>query len=207
MVLFHSPWIEVTFFFMELSRIQPGQALSIMTLHYACGDLSTPNLCFPSCHLNGKLGFLLFSKNPWIICRELCTLKLLVSTWLLTDTGTDSVSSSLALRTNFSDFFFSFHSSSTVKALGSVSKPTTLSSEGFFQLWCSSIEQTLEFSIRQFSLEVNNYCGFCLPAVLAPKANAFVQGLRKLPIIHDEVYAQQTSLYDYYGSENTLVLP
>ncbi|XP_073339369.1 60 kDa lysophospholipase isoform X1 [Pagrus major] len=43
--------------------------------------------------------------------------------------------------------------------------------------------------------------------VLAPKANAFVQSLRKLPIIHDEMYAQQTCLYDYYGSENTLVLP
>ncbi|XP_022045065.1 60 kDa lysophospholipase isoform X2 [Acanthochromis polyacanthus] len=42
--------------------------------------------------------------------------------------------------------------------------------------------------------------------VLAPKANAFVEGLRKLPILHDEVYAQQTGLYDYYG-ENTLVLP
>ncbi|XP_059209548.1 60 kDa lysophospholipase isoform X2 [Centropristis striata] len=43
--------------------------------------------------------------------------------------------------------------------------------------------------------------------VLAPKANAFVQGLRRLPILHDEVYAQQTSLYQYYGSENSLVLP
>ncbi|XP_070776402.1 60 kDa lysophospholipase isoform X1 [Enoplosus armatus] len=43
--------------------------------------------------------------------------------------------------------------------------------------------------------------------VLAPKANAFVKSLRKLPILHDETYAQQTSLYDYYGSENTLVLP
>nr|XP_046269115.1 60 kDa lysophospholipase isoform X2 [Scatophagus argus] len=43
--------------------------------------------------------------------------------------------------------------------------------------------------------------------VLAPKANAFVQSLRKLPIIHDEMYAQQTCLYNYYGSENTLVLP
>uniref|UniRef100_A0A3P8UAE1 asparaginase n=1 Tax=Amphiprion percula TaxID=161767 RepID=A0A3P8UAE1_AMPPE len=42
--------------------------------------------------------------------------------------------------------------------------------------------------------------------VLAPKANAFVKGLRKLPILHDEVYAQQTCLYEYYG-ENTLVLP
>ncbi|XP_049451800.1 60 kDa lysophospholipase isoform X3 [Epinephelus fuscoguttatus] len=43
--------------------------------------------------------------------------------------------------------------------------------------------------------------------VLAPKANAFVQGLRKLPILHDELYAQQTCLYEYYGSENSLVLP
>ncbi|KAK2826089.1 hypothetical protein Q5P01_020303 [Channa striata] len=43
--------------------------------------------------------------------------------------------------------------------------------------------------------------------VLAPKANAFVQSLRKLPILHDEMYAQQTCLYDYYGSDNTLVLP
>uniref|UniRef100_A0A673CCS9 asparaginase n=1 Tax=Sphaeramia orbicularis TaxID=375764 RepID=A0A673CCS9_9TELE len=44
-------------------------------------------------------------------------------------------------------------------------------------------------------------------SVLAPKANAFVKSLRKLPILHDEMYAQQTCLYDYYGSENTLVLP
>ncbi|KAM6917739.1 60 kDa lysophospholipase isoform 2-T2 [Lycodopsis pacificus] len=43
--------------------------------------------------------------------------------------------------------------------------------------------------------------------VLAPKANSFVQGLRKLPILHDELYAQQTCMYQYYGSENSLVLP
>ncbi|KAM8916607.1 60 kDa lysophospholipase isoform 2-T2 [Spinachia spinachia] len=43
--------------------------------------------------------------------------------------------------------------------------------------------------------------------VLAPKANSFVKGLRKLPILHDELYAQQTNLYEYYGSENSLVLP
>ncbi|XP_060918484.1 60 kDa lysophospholipase isoform X2 [Labrus mixtus] len=43
--------------------------------------------------------------------------------------------------------------------------------------------------------------------VLAPKANAFVNGLRKLPILHDEMYAQQTCMYEYYGSENSLVLP
>lgn len=43
--------------------------------------------------------------------------------------------------------------------------------------------------------------------MLAPKANAFVKSLRKLPILHDELYAQQTCLYEYYGSDNTLVLP
>ncbi|XP_013868777.1 60 kDa lysophospholipase [Austrofundulus limnaeus] len=43
--------------------------------------------------------------------------------------------------------------------------------------------------------------------VLAPKANALVQSLRKLPILHDELYAHQTSMYQYYGSENSLVLP
>ncbi|KAK7904727.1 hypothetical protein WMY93_017334 [Mugilogobius chulae] len=42
--------------------------------------------------------------------------------------------------------------------------------------------------------------------VLSPKANAFVKSLRKLPILHDELYAQQTCLYNYYG-ENSLVLP
>lgn len=42
--------------------------------------------------------------------------------------------------------------------------------------------------------------------VLAPQANAFVKSLRKLPIVHDETYAQQTRMYEYYGSD-TLVLP
>lgn len=44
-------------------------------------------------------------------------------------------------------------------------------------------------------------------SVLKPKANALVKSLRKLPILHDEAYAQQTSLYHYYDSETTLVLP
>ncbi|XP_078262606.1 60 kDa lysophospholipase isoform X2 [Rhinoraja longicauda] len=44
--------------------------------------------------------------------------------------------------------------------------------------------------------------------VLAPKANAFVNALRKHPGLHDEDYAQRTRLYDYCDSpENTLVLP
>ncbi|XP_006786202.1 60 kDa lysophospholipase isoform X2 [Neolamprologus brichardi] len=42
--------------------------------------------------------------------------------------------------------------------------------------------------------------------VLAPQPNAFVKSLRKLPILHDETYAHQTRMYEYYGSD-TLVLP
>ncbi|XP_069590463.1 60 kDa lysophospholipase isoform X2 [Ranitomeya imitator] len=44
--------------------------------------------------------------------------------------------------------------------------------------------------------------------VLAPQANAFAKALKKLPILHDEQYAQQTKLYDFLDfPENTLVLP
>ncbi|KAL0969082.1 hypothetical protein UPYG_G00222400 [Umbra pygmaea] len=47
--------------------------------------------------------------------------------------------------------------------------------------------------------------------VLSPEPNAFVKTLRKLPILHDEPYALQTHMYDYYSAsgpqENTLVLP
>ncbi|XP_047013639.1 60 kDa lysophospholipase isoform X12 [Ictalurus punctatus] len=44
--------------------------------------------------------------------------------------------------------------------------------------------------------------------VLCPEPNALVKALRKLPILHDEQYAQQTRLYEYYDPpENTLVLP
>ncbi|XP_064784272.1 60 kDa lysophospholipase isoform X1 [Oncorhynchus masou masou] len=47
--------------------------------------------------------------------------------------------------------------------------------------------------------------------VLSPEPNAFVKALRKLPILHDEQYALQTRMYDYYSTsgpqENTLVLP
>ncbi|KAM8921190.1 60 kDa lysophospholipase isoform 2-T2 [Pelodytes ibericus] len=44
--------------------------------------------------------------------------------------------------------------------------------------------------------------------VLAPQANAFAKALKKLPILHDEVYAQQTKLYEFLDfPENTLVLP
>ncbi|XP_069494294.1 60 kDa lysophospholipase [Ambystoma mexicanum] len=44
--------------------------------------------------------------------------------------------------------------------------------------------------------------------VLIPQANAFASALKKLPILHDEVYAQQTKLYDCFESaDNILVLP
>ncbi|XP_017555265.1 60 kDa lysophospholipase isoform X1 [Pygocentrus nattereri] len=44
--------------------------------------------------------------------------------------------------------------------------------------------------------------------VLCPEPNALVKALRKLHILHDEQYAQQTKLYEYYEHpENTLVLP
>ncbi|XP_055496600.1 60 kDa lysophospholipase isoform X1 [Leucoraja erinacea] len=44
--------------------------------------------------------------------------------------------------------------------------------------------------------------------VLAPKANAFVDALRKHPGLHDEDYAQRSRLYDCCdSSENILVLP
>ncbi|KAM9842808.1 60 kDa lysophospholipase [Aulostomus maculatus] len=42
--------------------------------------------------------------------------------------------------------------------------------------------------------------------VLQPEKHTFVQNLRKLPMFHDEEYAKQTCLDDYYG-ENTFVLP
>ncbi len=45
-------------------------------------------------------------------------------------------------------------------------------------------------------------------AVLSPEPNALVKTLRKLPILHDEKYAEQTKLYEYYKpAEKTLVLP
>ncbi|XP_053553076.1 60 kDa lysophospholipase [Bombina bombina] len=44
--------------------------------------------------------------------------------------------------------------------------------------------------------------------VLTPQANTFAKALKKLPILHDEAYAQQTKLYDIHEfPENTLVLP
>ncbi|CAN9502159.1 unnamed protein product [Ophioblennius macclurei] len=42
--------------------------------------------------------------------------------------------------------------------------------------------------------------------VLVPKPNALVNSLRKLPILHDEMYAEHTGLYEHYG-DKTLVLP
>lgn len=43
--------------------------------------------------------------------------------------------------------------------------------------------------------------------VLVPEPHALVKNLRKLPFFHDEEYAQQTCLYDFYDPNTTLVLP
>uniref|UniRef100_A0A8C2HFU1 asparaginase n=1 Tax=Cyprinus carpio TaxID=7962 RepID=A0A8C2HFU1_CYPCA len=44
--------------------------------------------------------------------------------------------------------------------------------------------------------------------VLSPEPNALVKTLRKLPILHDEQYAEQTKLYEHFKPEDkTLVLP
>uniref|UniRef100_A0A8C7F544 asparaginase n=1 Tax=Oncorhynchus kisutch TaxID=8019 RepID=A0A8C7F544_ONCKI len=47
--------------------------------------------------------------------------------------------------------------------------------------------------------------------VLSPEPNALVKALRKLPILHDQEYALQSHMYEYYSTsgpqENTLVLP
>uniref|UniRef100_A0A8C5A4Q6 asparaginase n=1 Tax=Gadus morhua TaxID=8049 RepID=A0A8C5A4Q6_GADMO len=49
----------------------------------------------------------------------------------------------------------------------------------------------------------------CLtPPVLEPEDNVFVEGLRKLTTFHDERYAEETCMYDFYGNrDKTLVLP
>ncbi|XP_030213255.1 60 kDa lysophospholipase [Gadus morhua] len=44
--------------------------------------------------------------------------------------------------------------------------------------------------------------------VLEPEDNVFVEGLRKLTTFHDERYAEETCMYDFYGNrDKTLVLP
>uniref|UniRef100_A0A8C8DV52 asparaginase n=1 Tax=Oryzias sinensis TaxID=183150 RepID=A0A8C8DV52_9TELE len=79
---------------------------------------------------------------------------------------------------------------------------------------CSSVERSDSVTSpgvgesRVLVLNTGGTIGMTLhDNVLAPKANTLVQSLRKLPILHDELYAQQTCLYEYYGSENSLVLP
>ncbi|EMP28052.1 60 kDa lysophospholipase, partial [Chelonia mydas] len=43
---------------------------------------------------------------------------------------------------------------------------------------------------------------------LAPEANKLVKALKKMPMLHDEVYAKETKLYDFHRfPDNTLVLP
>uniref|UniRef100_A0A8C5CYR5 asparaginase n=1 Tax=Gadus morhua TaxID=8049 RepID=A0A8C5CYR5_GADMO len=52
------------------------------------------------------------------------------------------------------------------------------------------------------------YCLCLTPPVLEPEDNVFVEGLRKLTTFHDERYAEETCMYDFYGNrDKTLVLP
>ncbi|CAJ0922810.1 unnamed protein product [Ranitomeya imitator] len=61
---------------------------------------------------------------------------------------------------------------------------------------------------RQYRRSAEHSAGGQTAVVLAPQANAFAKALKKLPILHDEQYAQQTKLYDFLDfPENTLVLP
>lgn len=90
-----------------------------------------------------------------------------------------------------------------------VSSPSTGAQCQTIERWARAVSAIwiIQWVVKQQQNRYQLFVISVLSTVLAPKANALVQSLRKLPIIHDEVYAQQTCLYDYYGSENTLVLP
>lgn len=102
----------------------------------------------------------------------------------------------------------------TPKALGralsqpQLSRRRTLSSCNSLECLATSPASSSAAEARVLVINTGGTIGMTLhDNVLAPKANAFVQSLRKLPIVHDELYAQQTCMYDYYDAENTLVLP
>ncbi|XP_034714693.1 60 kDa lysophospholipase isoform X3 [Etheostoma cragini] len=76
---------------------------------------------------------------------------------------------------------------------------------------CTSIECTEPVALRNEArvlvINTGGTIGMTLnDEVLIPQANAFVQNLRKLPLFHDEKYAQETCLFEYYGYKS-LVLP
>ncbi|XP_067469464.1 60 kDa lysophospholipase isoform X3 [Thunnus thynnus] len=71
-----------------------------------------------------------------------------------------------------------------------------------------STEETCVNESRVLVLNTGGTIGMTVhDGVLEPEPNAFGKALRKLPIFHDEVYAKQTHMYDYYDPEKTLVLP
>ncbi|XP_043118230.1 60 kDa lysophospholipase-like [Puntigrus tetrazona] len=72
-----------------------------------------------------------------------------------------------------------------------------------------SPETSSDIETRVLVINTGGTIGMVLHnGVLSPEPNALVKTLRKLPILHDEQYAQQTKLYESYKPEDkTLVLP
>lgn len=58
-----------------------------------------------------------------------------------------------------------------------------------------------------FLLPSPYYLCFCFVG-LAPEANKLVKALKKMPMLHDAAYAQETRLYEVHKfPDDTLVLP
>jgi len=75
------------------------------------------------------------------------------------------------------------------------------------RLLTTSTEKTCASESRVLVLNTGGTIGMTVHGgVLEPEPN-FGKALRKLPIFHDEVYAKETRMYDYYDPETTLVLP
>ncbi|XP_073683454.1 60 kDa lysophospholipase-like [Garra rufa] len=72
-----------------------------------------------------------------------------------------------------------------------------------------SPETSTDVETRVLVINTGGTIGMVLhDGVLSPEYNALVKTLRKLPILHDEKYAEQTKLYECYKpEEKTLVLP
>ncbi|XP_072221015.1 60 kDa lysophospholipase isoform X2 [Leuresthes tenuis] len=71
-----------------------------------------------------------------------------------------------------------------------------------------SLPATPDIETRVLVINTGGTIGMTLhDNVLAPKPNALVESLRKLPILHDDAFAQQTCLYSFYDQATTLVLP
>ncbi|XP_062253114.1 60 kDa lysophospholipase isoform X2 [Platichthys flesus] len=76
---------------------------------------------------------------------------------------------------------------------------------------CSSLETSKLVHAAERNVLVLNTGGTIgmtmHPGGLAPEPNALVNYLRKLPFLHDAIYAEKSFLYEYYSFADTLVLP